>query len=118
MLNRLSLGDILKPRHAFILSGLLFIGMGLFLFDSHLIKCGNIVLSIGVIMGISSLRNIIPMVIFVLGSLCALVTPKIGIMIEIVSFVLWGKNKILYLIGSPFRLVSSLGHKEKGDRGK
>ncbi|KAI5192519.1 hypothetical protein NECID01_1968 [Nematocida sp. AWRm77] len=100
--------DSLKPRHAFIASGLFFMFMGFLLFDTHLIFAGNIVFSLGVISKISSYREISSYALFMLGFLISFVFIPLGVGIELVSLLLLVQSKLLLFLVSPKRALFSL----------
>lgn len=91
MLGSLNPFDSLGPRHAFLISGVVFVLLGVFAFDSHLVFSGNVIFSVGVLLGVRSLSGLLARYLFFIGLLVSFKAPVLGIGIEAVECALWAK---------------------------
>lgn len=107
----------LRPRHAFVVSGVAFVLLGFLLFDTHLIFAGNIIFALGVLSKIASVKELPAYALFISGLIVSLRLPSLGILLELVSLALWAQSRLLSLFFSPKRLLSSL-LADSGPQGK
>ncbi|KAH9386614.1 uncharacterized protein NEMAJ01_1510 [Nematocida major] len=103
--QRLSLNELMKPKYACGSAGLFFIFLGLLLFDTHLMRAGNVVVFMGVLMAIKSLDHIKCILLFFLGFIVSFKLITLGLLIEMVALVMWGMAKISTMATLPAKML-------------
>lgn len=106
--HKFTLNELMKPKYAFASSGVFFILLGLLLFDPYLIRAGNTVLFIGVVMSIKTLEYFQCLLLFFAGFIISFKLVTLGVLIEAVALVLWSTSKISALLTSPTRMIKNI----------
>ncbi|KAI5160170.1 hypothetical protein NEAUS03_0937 [Nematocida ausubeli] len=106
--HRFTLNEFMKPKYAFTSSGLFFMLLGFLLFDPLLIRAGNILVFISVLMSIKSLEYFQSILLFFVGFMVSFKIASLGIFIEMVALFIWASSKISRTMLSPVRLVKGL----------
>lgn len=97
---------VISPQtgHAFFAAGAFFVGMGVLLLDGVLVAAGNIVLTMGILMGIRSTTDIPSLLLFFSGMLLSFRAPRLGVFLEIISLGMWSKQVLIRYL-TPNRLL-------------
>ncbi|KAI5191602.1 hypothetical protein NEMIN01_1586 [Nematocida minor] len=106
--QKFTLNEVMKPKYAFASSGLFFILLGFLLFDTYLIRAGNIVLFIAVVLSIKSLEHFRSILLFFFGFLISFKMTSLGLFLEIAALFLWTTSKITSIVASPVRMLKSV----------
>lgn len=106
--RKFTLNELMKPKYAFASAGLFFILFGFLLFDTHLIRAGNIVLFVGVLLSINSLAQLRNILIFFTGFVISFKLTGLGLFIEFIALILWSLSKISSIVVSPVRMLKNV----------
>lgn len=100
---------IISPQagHAFFAAGAFFVGMGVLLLDGVLVAAGNVVLAMGVMMGVRSTTDIPSLLLFFSGMLLSFRAPRLGVFLEVMSLGMWSKQVLMRYL-TPNRLIRVL----------
>ncbi|EIJ89029.1 hypothetical protein NEPAR06_1098 [Nematocida parisii] len=108
MIHSVTINELIKPKYAFITTGVFFIIFGYLLLDMHLVRIGNILLFIYATMCIKSLDQFRVILLFFIGFIISFWVISLGILIEAVALIIWSISGLRRVINSPVRIIHSL----------